>query len=76
MESSDTTEAGYMRAAVLIDRSVSHHEIAHAPYSEALADALALECDDGADTEMVREFWGTTDDGDAWRVHLDRAAVL
>lgn len=61
-----------MEAQDLIERSVSHTEIAHAAWSEALADELALECEDSVETGEVVEYWGTRPDGAEWRVHLRR----
>jgi len=31
---------------------------------------LVVECDDSADAHGLEEFWGTTDDGQEWRVRL------
>lgn len=55
-----------------IDRSVSHDEIVTMSYSvDAESDLLAL-CDGWADgtTDDSEEFWGTTNTGQYWRVHL------
>lgn len=62
-----------------IARSVSHNEIVTIPYSTEAADALWAECDDHVDARAsygVVEYWGTTDDGDEWRVHLRDEAVV
>ena len=56
-----------------IARSVSHTEIVHLPYSLADESALTAECEDSVDCPDRVEFWGTTEDGSEWRVHLDRA---
>lgn len=67
-----------------IARSISHDEIVTVKV-ESIADAyaeLTAECDaeGSADTlggydgdKPLREVWGTTDDGDEWRVHLLQA---
>lgn len=58
-------------ATDLIERSISHTEIAHAPYAADLAEALREASDDSVETERGLEYWGERD-GDEWRVHLDR----
>lgn len=63
-----------MIAAALIARSISHTEIAHAPWTSGLAADLAAACDDWIDAGIVVEFWGERE-GRAWRVHLERADV-
>lgn len=43
-----------------------------------MVNTLAVECDDwieasgqpGPNDELVREYWGTDDDGDEWRIHV------
>lgn len=59
-------------AEKLIQRSISHTEIVYAPYSAELAAELAAACEDSADADRAIEYWGTTEDGDEWRVHLAR----
>lgn len=58
--------------ATAIRDSIEEGRIVHLEHSDALAEALALECEGEADTEEVHEFWGITSDGETWRVHLDR----
>lgn len=41
-------------------------------HSDALAEALALECEVDHEGEDAHEFWGITSDGETWRIHLDR----
>ena len=58
-----------------IARSTFHNEIvdiipADDRDREALCDELSLMCDEGADTCDTSEFWGKTDDGTEWRVHV------
>ena len=58
-----------------IERSTFHNEIvdiipADGREREALCDELSLMCDEGADTCGTSEFWGKTDDGAEWRVHV------
>ena len=59
-------------AADLIARSTRTTTIVHAAYDADLAAELELECDDSADTPDVSEYWGTDEDGEEWRVHLDK----
>lgn len=58
----------------LIQHSISYNEIAHADYSDDLALDLMIACDDWVESGTVCEYWGTTDNGDEWRVHLRGAA--
>lgn len=56
----------------LIAQSIRYNEITHAPYAPELCDEMLVECEDHVDSNSgVVEFWGTDDDGDTWRVHLD-----
>lgn len=59
----------------MIARSVSHTEIVSAPYAAGLAARLKRACErDVFDAQRERhEYWGTTDEGDEWRVHLTDA---
>lgn len=59
-----------MTAQEAIERSISHNEIVHAEYDEDLATELQFACEDSAENGDVYEFWGTTDGGSEWRVHL------
>lgn len=60
-----------MTAMDLIERSVSHTEIVSADWTAELAEELDLECEDSLEaSETTVEYWGTTDDGGEWRVHL------
>ena len=63
----------YALADALIERSSSHDEITHAPYTAALAEALAARADDSVSADEAKEYWGG-EVGREWRVHLDRAA--
>ena len=60
-----------MNATELIARSIRHVEITHAPFADELAAALAAEADEEVHHSGVTEYWGTTEAGDDWRVHLD-----
>lgn len=61
-------------ADALISRSAQQNEIVHADYNKDLADDLATESDNGGTrTGDETEYWGTTDGGSDWRVHLDHA---
>lgn len=55
----------------LIDQSINHDCIAHAPHSAELHDALLVLCGDYVENLPTVEFWGEDDDGNEWRVHLD-----
>lgn len=63
-------------AADLIARSIEHDEIARAEWTQALEDDLIAPVgggrEDHAENGDVVEFWGTTDAGEEWRVHLRR----
>lgn len=55
-----------------IDRSIRRTMIVTTPFSQQSAEVLEMECDDSVDTGEIVEFWGTTEDGCEWRVHLER----
>ena len=66
-------------AASLIRESASNDTIVHVTsgdcYSagcefDALQGALLVECEDDVEANGVREFWGATEDGHEWRVHV------
>ena len=51
-----------MTAQELIDRSISHTEIAHGEYDAATADELAAASENGGTrNDRVTEYWGITD---------------
>lgn len=65
-------------AESLISESVSTTSIVHVgpgdAYAagcewDALLGALLLKCEDDAENGSIREFWGTTESGDVWRVY-------
>ena len=56
--------------AAAIARSISHREIVTIPYDADHATDLLVECEDHVDAGSVTEYWGTTDDGAEWRVHM------
>jgi len=58
-------------ATELIERSISHTEIAHGKYDAETAAELASLSDDSVKNGAVIEYWGSDDDGAEWRVHLD-----
>lgn len=60
-------------AQSLITASVTTGSIEHADYSDELSHELLCLSDDSAETDNSVEYWGTTDAGDEWRVHLDRS---
>lgn len=55
-----------------IARSVSHNEIAWLDLSdlEGTVIDLTIECEDNVESGDIHEFWGTTDEGSEWRVHV------
>jgi hypothetical protein len=59
-----------------IARSISHNEIVHVdltatPYDSAITTDLLVACDDWADASPeVTEYWGTSESGAEWRVHV------
>jgi len=64
----------------LVEQSIEHDRIEHADHTEGLAYYLSMASEDSAETrtaegDAVYEYWGTTPDGDEWRVHLLRAIV-
>lgn len=63
------------RARELVGRSVSLTAIVCAEHTTGVASRLQRLCDgDTYDARReVHEYWGTTDDGEEWRVHLANA---
>lgn len=61
-----------MTAAQMIAESTATTTTIHAAWSADLATDLLVECDDSVDTDERVEFWGTTENGAEWRVHLAR----
>lgn len=59
-----------MNAAQAIERSISHDEIVYIESSNDDLEHLLAECEESVDANGVWEFWGTTEDGDEWRVHV------
>lgn len=62
-------------AANAIARSASHNEIVTIDlsrgYDSAVLSDLLVACDDWVDAdEDTTEYWGTTDRGEEWRVHV------
>lgn len=53
-----------------IARSISHDEIVHLDYCSSLGMDLRDVCEDSRAHDDVTEYWGITDDGEEWRVHL------
>ena len=59
-----------------IKRSISHNEIvtldlAVIPYDSAILTDLLVACDDSVDAnDNVTEYWGKTEEGNEWRVHV------
>lgn len=62
-----------MNAQQAIERSVRHNEIVTIDHDQADWDSLLAASDDMAQhagPDGVAEFWGTTDSGSEWRVHM------
>ena len=54
-----------------IARSVSHNEIVTIDYTDSDAlQTLLVEGDDWIEANGVAEYWGTTESGSEWRVHV------
>jgi hypothetical protein len=66
----------HMTAAEAIARSVSHDEIVVLQNQGAVQAELIAACDDWTDAgddcdgRRIYEYWGTTVEGDQWRVHV------
>ncbi len=61
-----------MNATTLINDSIKHDRIEHAPFTfELEAELLALS-EDSVETAECVDIWGTDDYGDEWRVTLDK----
>lgn len=61
-----------------IDRSIMQDEIVGVDrdhWTGRHVDVLYAICTDNADLDVGLEFWGETNDGDYWRVHLSRTPV-
>lgn len=65
-----------MSAEQAIARSVSHNEIVTIDYSASIAEELGNASEDSvpayttASGAVLAEYWGTTEDGGEWRVHV------
>lgn len=57
------------RVAQAIETSVREDRIVHLAQIEDATDLLA-ECEDHAEVDGIHQYWGTTEDGHEWRVHL------
>lgn len=67
---------GTMTAEQAILASVGECRTVTMPWSQDAEDALTVECDDHAsENDGSEDYWGTTEDGDEWRVTLVRAEV-
>jgi len=59
-----------------IDSSVTQNQIVTlrltADEQVDVTDELLAECDDSVENDTVCEYWGKTENGDAWRVHITR----
>ena len=62
------------QAQELIDQSISRDEITHAEFDADIAEELEAASDGGTRNDSVTEYWGVTESGDEWRVHLDHAS--
>lgn len=60
----------YTSPADAISASIAHDQITFLADSQENRGFLRAECDDYVDTDDVIEYWGETDDGEEWRVHI------
>jgi len=58
-------------AAELIRTSVRENRIVHARTDLAVSAGLSMESEDSVEADGITEYWGVTDDGEPWRVHMD-----
>lgn len=58
-------------ANTLINRSISHSETVHGLNVNTVHADLMAECEDWTSANGEVEFWGTDENGNDWRVHLD-----
>lgn len=66
------TDANITTAEQAIAESIARNEIVHVCLSMDEADKLGLVAEDCAEQQTaprLTEYWGTDDDGNAWRVH-------
>lgn len=61
--------------AQLIAKSVARNTVVHVQGTPEMHDALTVECEDSVQTHDqdgldLTEYWGTTDDGAEWRIHV------
>ena len=56
-----------------IARSVKNNAIVTIDGDDATHTALLCECEDSAQNGDVTEYWGTTESGSEWRVHVRTA---
>jgi hypothetical protein len=59
-----------MTAADAIRQSAQQTETVTLDYDAAIAADLLVECEDSTDGNTATEYWGTTDTGAEWRVHM------
>lgn len=57
-------------AQAAIARSISHNEIVHIDQDAEAHEELSLAAEDSVWNDPVTEYWGTTEDGSEWRVHV------
>lgn len=68
-------------AKTAIARSISHNEIVHIDQDAEAHEELLLASEDSVWSDPETQYWGTTEDGHEWRVHVrgkasaDREAV-
>lgn len=68
----DTTMITEQMIETAIRESIQADRIVTIDGDAATHDALTLRADDSADAGDVTEYWGTNDDGQAWRIHVAR----
>lgn len=61
-----------MTTSDAITQSVRTNSIVTMDHDASSYETLLVECDDHVENGDVEEFWGTTESGDEWRVHMAR----
>jgi hypothetical protein len=57
-----------------IAQSIATNAIVHIEAGPDVIDELRAYCDDEADCGHVLECWGTDDNGNEWRIHVEAAS--
>lgn len=57
---------GYTKVSHISEDALDNSAVTH----QDVRDAIASLCENSVDVGTHEEFWGATEDGDEWRVHL------